>query len=125
ASWRPLGTLLKTTSDIWGPSRASFTVSPDGTENWVMFHSKIFSADDNGMREANIQKFSFNQDGVPVFGAPRGPAAVQANPSGDPGLGKVYQAETWKLSGGTVQAAANKNFAGTGYLDGFTNQGAK
>ncbi len=125
ASWKPLGTLLKTTSDVWGPSRASFTVSADGTENWVMFHSKIFHADDNGMREVNIQKFTFDTNDLPVFATPAGPAEVLANPSGDPGLGDVYQSENWKLSGGTVKATANKNFTGTGYVDGFTNQGAK
>jgi len=125
ASWKPLGTLLHTTADVWGPSRASFTVSRDGTENWVMYHSKIFSADDNGMREVNIQKFTFNSNDVPVFGAPLDPATVQTKPSGDPGLGEVYQAEDWKRGGGTAAGSVNKNYTGSGYLDGFTKPGAK
>ena len=125
ASWKPLGTLLKTTADVWGPSRASFTVSADGTENWVMFHSKIFNADDNGMREVNIQKFTFDRNDLPIFAKPAGPAAMLANPSGDPGLGEMYPAEQWKLSGGTVKATTHHNFTGDGYIDGFTNQGAR
>jgi GH43 family beta-xylosidase len=125
ASWKPLGTLLKTTADVWGPSRASFTVSADGTENWVMFHSKIFHADDNGMREVNIQKFTFDKNDLPVFATPAGPGTVQAIPSGDPGLGEIYQSEKWKLAGGAVKASAHKNFTGTGYVEGFTNHGAK
>ena len=125
SSWKPLGTLLRTSTEVWGPSRASFTVSRDSTENWVMYHSKIFSADDNGMREVNIQKFTFNSDDVPVFGAPLGPSTTQAKPAGDPGLGKVYQAEQWHLSGGVVKGTEYKNYTGTGYVSGFTTPGAK
>jgi GH43 family beta-xylosidase len=97
SSWKPLGTLLRTTADVWGPSRASFTVTADGTENWVMYHSKIFSADDNGMREVNIQKFTFDTNDLPVFGTPEGPSTAQAKPAGDPGFGP-------DLSGGKMRA---------------------
>jgi hypothetical protein len=70
-------------------------------------------------------KFTFKEDGTPDFGTPAGPATVQANPSGDPGMGELYEAEDWQLAGGAVKAAANKNFSGTGYVDGFTKKGAK
>ncbi|HEV2692478.1 MAG TPA: family 43 glycosylhydrolase [Verrucomicrobiae bacterium] len=125
SSWKSLGVLLHTTSDVWGPSRASFTVSADGTENWVMFHSKIFPADDNGIREVNIQKFNFDSNDVPVFAAPAGPGVVQAIPSGDPGMGDIYPAEKAARSGGAAKSAEHKNFTGSGYVTGFTNAGAK
>lgn len=125
ASWKSLGTLFKTTDDVWGPSRASFTVSADGKENWMMYHSKIFPANDNGMRAANIKKFTFKEDDTPDFGTPPGPGTVLENPSGDPGLGEVYEAEDWQLAGDAVKANTNKNFTGSGYVDGFTKKGAR
>ncbi|GAA5118758.1 family 43 glycosylhydrolase [Luteolibacter yonseiensis] len=124
-SWKPLGTLLKTTDDVWGPSRASFTTSPDGKENWVMYHSKIFNADDNGMRAINIKKFTFKEDDTPDFGTAASPTSLLENPSGDPGMGELYEAEDWQLSGDAAKASTNKNFTGTGYVDGFSKKGAK
>jgi GH43 family beta-xylosidase len=125
ASWKSLGTLFKTSDDVWGPSRASFTVSADGKENWMMYHSKIFNADDNGMRSVNIKKFTFKEDGTPDFGIPLSPSAAVPNPSGDPGIGELYEAENWQLSGDAVKASAHKNFTGSGYVDGFTKKGAR
>jgi GH43 family beta-xylosidase len=120
SSWKPTGTLLQTTPDVWGPSRASFTVSADGSENWVMYHSKIFPADDNGIREVNIRKFTFKEDGIPDFGTPPGPDQALENPKGDPGMGEIQEAEEWQLAGSAVKATSNKNFTGSGYVDGFT-----
>ncbi len=122
-AWRDLGTLLESTDDVWGPSRASFTTSANGSENWVMYHSKIFSADDNGIREVNIQKFTFNDEGFPFFGKPISPTISQPLPAGDPGLGEIYQAEEWKLTGDVKKSVSHKNFTGTGYLDGFAKPG--
>ncbi|RYD41004.1 MAG: hypothetical protein EOP85_13350, partial [Verrucomicrobiaceae bacterium] len=115
-SWKSLGTLFKTTEDVWGPSRASFTTSPDGKEHWMAYHSKIFNADDNGMRSISIKKFTFKEDGTPDFGTPAGPSVTLENPSGDPGRGELYEAEDWQLSGGAVKATSSKNFTGTGYV---------
>ncbi|MES2475215.1 MAG: PA14 domain-containing protein [Verrucomicrobiota bacterium] len=124
-SWKPLGTLFQTTADVWGPSRASFTTSADGKEHWMAYHSKIFNADDNGMRSISIKKFTFKEDDTPDFGTPAGPSQALANPSGDPGMGELYQAEDWQLADGAVKATANKNFTGSGYVDGFVKKGAK
>ncbi len=123
-SWKPLGTLFKTTDDVWGPSRASFTTSADGKEHWMAYHSKIFNADDNGMRSISIKKFTFKEDGTPDFGTPAGPSVILDNPSGDPGRGELYEAEDWQLSGGAIKASTNKNFTGGGYVDGFITKGA-
>jgi GH43 family beta-xylosidase len=124
-SWKNLGQLFASTDDVWGPSRASFTTSIDGKQYWMMYHSKIFPADDNGMRAANIKQFTFSSDDKPVFGTPPSPSTFQKNPSGDPGLGELYPAEAWTLSGGAVVESTNKNFAGKGYIGGFDKQGAK
>jgi len=124
-AWRYLGTLLKSTNDVWGPARASFTTSPDGTQFWTMYHSKIFPADDNGIRAANIKQFTFNPDGTPDFGTPPGPGEFIKNPSGDPGLGEMYPAENWQVAGGAAKASKYKNYSGTGYVDGFEKKGAR
>jgi GH43 family beta-xylosidase len=124
-SWKHLGKVFERTDDVWGPSRASFTTSADGSENWMMYHSKVFEADDNGIRQANIQEFRFNEDGSPDFGRPVSPSDLQPLPSGDPGLGTVYQAEDWKLEGGAKLASESKRFTGEGYLTGFDKEGAK
>ena len=124
ANWTSLGTLFSTTTDVWGPSRASYTVSADSTEYWMMYHSKIFNADDNGMRQVNIKKFTFKTDDTPDFGTPPGPSAVVAKPSGDPGTGTVYQAESAALTGGAAANSSRSNYTGSGYVDGFTAAGA-
>ena len=125
ASWKDLGPLFESTADVWGPSRASFTVSADGSENWMMYHSKVFNADDNGVREVNIKEFTFKEDGTPDFGTPPGPSEFLASPAGDPGLGRAYQAEDWDLAGGASKASEHKNSTGTGYVSGFSEKGAK
>ncbi|MBB5352488.1 GH43 family beta-xylosidase [Haloferula luteola] len=123
-AWKPIGTLLQSTDDVWGPSRASFTVSADGSENWIMYHSKIFPADDNGIRAANVKKFTYDADGHPTIGKPPGPADFQALPSGDPGLGKTIPAENWKLSGGAKLLTQAKNITAKGAIRGFDEEGA-
>lgn len=68
----------------WGVGHGSFTRSPDGTENWMVYHAKETKEHD-WLRSIFAQQFSFSADGFPVFGQPvrRGesltlPAAVAA-----------------------------------------------
>lgn len=124
SSWTSLDTLFKTTTNVWGPARASFTVSADSTEFWMMYHSKTFYADDNGMRQVNIKEFTFRTDDTPDFGTPPGPAVFVSKPSGDTGIGEVYQAENSVLGGGAVRSSSHAAYSGTGYVDGFTAVGA-
>ena len=90
---------------MWGTSRASFVKSADGTEDWMFYHHKVWSVDENGYRQISMQKFTFNEDGTPNFGSP-----VQTNeqlpiPSGDPGLGEAYSAaEAAPFNGAQVAA---------------------
>ena len=123
-AWVSLGTLLESTSDVWGPSRASFTVSRDSKENWAMYHSKIFPADDNGIRAANIMPFTFDENSRPVFGKPAGPSTFQQLPSGDPGLGDIYPVGNWELSGGAKHSSAHDHHSGDTYVDSFGKEGA-
>lgn len=124
SSWTFRDNLFNTTSEVWGPGRAGFVKSADGSEDWMIYHSKIWSTDDNGWRQVNIQKFTWNADGTPNFGTPASPFAQQALPSGDPGIGDVYQAENAELAGGAGINTNNAGYTGTGFVDSYYSEGA-
>ena len=69
ASWTKSGPVFTGTTDVYGVGHASFTVSPDSTEDWIVYHSKRTSTPgwDRVIRE---QKFGWNADGSPAFGTP-------------------------------------------------------
>jgi GH43 family beta-xylosidase len=51
----------------------SFTTSPDGTEDWIVYHAKDWRGlEDGGFshRTTRIQKFTWSADGYPIFGHP-------------------------------------------------------
>ena len=66
-----------------GVGHASFTTSPDDKEYWIHYHS--MKADGKGWsdRYAYMQKFTFDENGDPVFGFPADPAKPMTRPSGE------------------------------------------
>lgn len=55
----------------FGPGHNGFFKSPDGTEDWIIYHAR--NLPDNGdtnYRNPRIQKFTWNPDGTPNFGVP-------------------------------------------------------
>ena len=81
ASWVKSGPVFQGTPDVYGVGHASFTVSPDSTENWIVYHSKVDSSP-GWNREVRIQKFGWNPDGSPDFGTPIPSGQPIAVPSG-------------------------------------------
>lgn len=75
------GPVFTGTSDVYGVGHASFTVSPDGSENWIVYHSKLDPAP-GWNRVIRTQKFGWNADGSPNFGTPTPPGAMLKMPSG-------------------------------------------
>ncbi len=69
ASWLKSGPVFTGTPNVYGVGHASFTVSPDSTENWIVYHSKVDSTP-GWTREVRTQKFGWNSDGSPNFGTP-------------------------------------------------------
>ena len=67
-------------SEVVGTGHASFTKSPDGTENWIVFHAHN---DPSGFsyRVVHIQPFVFESDGTPNFGSPLPLESVIVAPS--------------------------------------------
>jgi GH43 family beta-xylosidase len=52
---------------VHGTGHAYFTTSPDGNEDWIVYHSKI-STRPGWQRNVRIQPFTWNGDGTPNFG---------------------------------------------------------
>jgi GH43 family beta-xylosidase len=55
---------------IYGPGHNGFFKSPDGTEDWIIYHAKSSTADIYSDRTTRAQKFTWNADGTPHFGKP-------------------------------------------------------
>lgn len=55
---------------IYGPGHNGFFRSPDGTEDWIVYHAKSSTTDTYADRTTRAQRFSWNPDGTPNFGAP-------------------------------------------------------
>ena len=67
---------------VHGVGHASFTVSPDGTENWIVFHAKSLSTEGWNDRRVHTKRFTWNADGTPNFGTPAATGAPVTVPSG-------------------------------------------
>ncbi len=57
------------TQDVFGPGHCSFVKSPDGKEDWIIYHSAK-SSGAGWNRRVNMQRFTWNLDGSPDFGKP-------------------------------------------------------
>ena len=58
-------------SGVYAPGHNSFFKSPDGKENWILYHANAASGQGCGKyRSPRAQKFTFNRDGIPDFGEP-------------------------------------------------------
>lgn len=56
---------------IYAPGHNSFFKSPDGTEDWILYHANTQPGQGCGsFRSPRAQPFSWNKDGTPNFGVP-------------------------------------------------------
>ena len=55
---------------IYGPGHCAFTQSPDGTEDWIIYHAMSDPNGGWGGRQPRIQKFTWQSNGLPDFGVP-------------------------------------------------------
>lgn len=100
---------------VYGPGHHAFFRSPDGTEDWIVYHAKNTSAYTYDNRTTRAQKFSWNADGSPNFGTPLAQGATQDLPSGDPGSGTYWINDDGRSSGpGAVAFAGGTWNSGTG-----------
>ncbi|GIN71397.1 hypothetical protein J14TS2_18720 [Bacillus sp. J14TS2] len=117
-SWNRTSDVFASTKDVSGPARAGFIKSADGTEDWMIYHSRVYKdTQDNGWRQVNLKKFGWNEDGTPDFGEPISPDEWQTLPSGDLGQGNMYQAEDAILYGDITKENSSANYQGAGYIN--------
>jgi GH43 family beta-xylosidase len=58
-------------SKAYGPGHNGFFKSPDGQEDWIIYHANPEAGDGcNNFRSPRIQRFTWNLDGRPNFGRP-------------------------------------------------------
>lgn len=84
-SWAKTGPAFtySQTSGVYGPGRATFTTSPDGKQDWMVYHAKDTNQFTYEGRTTRAQPFTWNADGTPHFGVPVSLAASLAPPSGE------------------------------------------
>ncbi|MGW1099746.1 glycoside hydrolase family 43 protein [Streptomyces sp. NPDC002455] len=99
---------------VFGPGHHAFFTSPDGTEDWIVYHAKTTSVNTYSDRTTRAQKFTWRADGTPDFGRPLALGATQDLPSGDPGSGNYWINDDGRSSGsGGVTYSGTWN-SGTG-----------
>lgn len=69
AGWEKSGPVFTGTDQVYGVGHASFTTSPDGTEDWIVYHSKA-NTTPGWERVIRMQPFGWKADGSPDFGTP-------------------------------------------------------
>ena len=68
-------------AQAYGVGHASFTTSPDGKQNWIVYHGMRDPSNGWAARTIRTQEFTWNADGSPKFPRPGyGPYAI---PSGE------------------------------------------
>jgi GH43 family beta-xylosidase len=87
ASWTKKQTPVFQRSDtgsVYGPGHNGFFSSPDGTENWIVYHANSSSSGGCGNgRTTRAQEFTWNADGTPNFGTPVSLGTSLPGPSGE------------------------------------------
>ncbi|MDG4794267.1 family 43 glycosylhydrolase [Micromonospora sp. WMMD1082] len=87
SSWTKLANPLFQRNDangVYGPAHHSFFTSPDGTEDWIVYHANSSSSQGCGTtRTSRAQRISWNPDGTPHLGVPVSTSTVLAGPSGE------------------------------------------
>lgn len=86
ASWRkaPAPVLKKSEAHgVYAPGHNGLFKSPDGREDWIIYHANSAPGARCKQRAPRMQRFSWRDDGLPIFGAPApGDASLEA-PSGN------------------------------------------
>jgi GH43 family beta-xylosidase len=68
----------------YAPGHNGFFLSPDGTENWIIYHANSAAAEGCGnARNPRMQPFTWQADGSPDFGVPLPINTPIRKPSGE------------------------------------------
>ncbi len=88
ASWtkspRPVfQSVVKEQGQVYGPGHNAFFKSPDGREDWNIYHARPHPEPRRNDRSARAQPVKWNEKGMPVFGEPVLPGVEIPVPSGE------------------------------------------
>lgn len=81
-NWKKTGPVFMGTEEVLGVGHCSFAKSPDGSEDWIIYHSKK-TTQPGWDRDVRIQPFGWKADGSPDFGVPVPAGRPIAKPSGE------------------------------------------
>lgn len=82
-SWIKTGPVFTRAPGVHGPGHNGFAKSPDGTEDWIVYHAKRDTTP-GWDRVIRVQPFGWNADGSPDFGEPVPSGQPIPAPSGQP-----------------------------------------
>ncbi len=69
---------------VYAPGHNGFFTSPDGTEDWIVYHANSSASGGCDMnRSTRAQQFTWNADGTPNFGTPVPTGVALTSPSGE------------------------------------------
>jgi GH43 family beta-xylosidase len=84
-SWSKVSQPVFRASDqVVGVGHASFVKSPDGTEDWMVYHAHANPSRFNEDRVIHLKPFTFSPEGTPDFGMPLPPGQPFVAPSTGP-----------------------------------------
>jgi GH43 family beta-xylosidase len=84
ASWtKHAQPIFQSGNSVIAPGHCSFTTSPDGHEDWIVYHAARFPGA-GWTRSVRAQPFHWNADGSPALGEPVDPDRPISVPSGEP-----------------------------------------
>lgn len=81
-NWEKSGPVFMGTENVIGAGHASFVKSQDGTEDWIVYHTKV-SEEPGWDRYIHIQPFGWDQQGNPDFGTPVSAGVTLPKPAGE------------------------------------------
>jgi len=86
-----------TSGSVYAPGACCFIKSPNGTEDWLIYHAKHFN-DYNYNREIRAQKFTWDSNDNPLFDHPVPSGVILAAPDGqDPNPSEITSGAVYKI----------------------------
>ncbi|MBL7257571.1 glycoside hydrolase family 43 protein [Paractinoplanes lichenicola] len=98
---------------VFGPGHHAFFKSPDGTQDWIVYHAKTTSVFTYNNRTTRVQRITWTDAG-PNLGVPLAIGATQDLPAGDPGPSTNWINDDGRTSGNGSLAYGGSWSSGTG-----------